>query len=485
MFGQNGSFSVRGPLIVAISLILITGFLTTNVISYQVSKRSLRQALIDNELPLTSNNIYSEIQHDLLQPVFVASLMANDTFVKDWLLDGEKDLEKVTRYLGEIRKEYGVFTSFLISEKTRNYYHFSGLTQVVSEEDPRDTWYFRTKDMATPYELNVDLNEEQGDALTIFINHKVFDYDGQFLAATGVGLEFLTVSKVVERYKREFGRHVYFIENSGHIAVRSDGAMVKEENVHTAQGIKDIAQSLLATEHGFFEYERDGETMLLSSRHIPELGWHVVVEQRESEALKAIREGLITNSLVGLGVIGLTLLIITYTVNLFHARLETMATTDKLTGIGNRSVFDLALAQAIKRQQRDGQPFSVILLDIDHFKRINDTLGHLEGDRVIRETARLVQDTIRESDILCRWGGEELIVLAHECDGDSASGMAEKIRSAIEAASLADMPDNSAITTSAGVTEVRDGDDADTVIGRADGALYRAKQEGRNTVRLS
>lgn len=483
MFRWQNTLSVRGPLIAVISLILVAGFLATNIISYQVSKHSLRQALIDNELPLTSNNIYSEIQNDLLRPIFIASLMANDTFVKDWLLGGERNLDSITRYLDEIRKKYGVFTSFLISDKTRKYYHFSGLSQVISQTDPADAWYFRIRAMKEPYEINLDLNAQQENALTIFINHRVDGYDGRFLAAIGVGLEFKTVAKVVDRYKALFGRNIYFVDNQGKISVRSDGALVTEDNIRTAPGISEIAQPLLATDHGFFEYLRDGETMLVNSRYIPELKWRVVVEQRESEALRAIRQGLITTTLVGLGVIALTILVVTYAVNLFHARLEAMATTDALTGIGNRSAVDLSLHHALKRFARDGNPFSVILLDIDNFKRVNDTLGHLEGDRVIRAIAQLVRDTVRESDILCRWGGEELIVLANDCALDSAAMMAEKIRAAIEAARFTNLPDGSAVTASAGVTAMLAADDADTIIGRADGALFRAKQEGRNCVR--
>ncbi|MBT6883732.1 MAG: hypothetical protein HOA30_06700, partial [Rhodospirillaceae bacterium] len=140
-----------------IALILVAGFVTTSLLSYQVSKANLRDALIGNELPLTSDNIYSEIQRDLLRPVFVSSMMADDTFVRDLLLDGEQNPDKMTRYLDEIRKKYGMFTSFLVSEKTRNYYHYKGITQVIDENDPADAWYFRVRDMQATHELNVDL----------------------------------------------------------------------------------------------------------------------------------------------------------------------------------------------------------------------------------------------------------------------------------------------------------------------------------------
>ncbi len=480
---QKGIFSSHESLIALISLILLAGFLITTMSSYYVSRGSLRDTLITNELPLTSNNIYSEIQRDLLQPVFVSSLMANDTLVKDWLLDGEQDLDKITRYLEQIHRKYGVFTSFLVSDQTRNYYHYSGISQVVSESDPRDAWYFRVREMEPDYELNVDQSAEQGDALTIFINYKVRDYDGKFIAAVGVGLAFNTVATIVERYRKSFGRHIYFIDEEGNIPVRSAGTSVTEDNILSARGMSEIAAEILHAERGFFEYDRDGEQMLLSTRLIPELGWHVIVEQREADALNAIRQTLITNLLIGLSIIVVTILIISYAIGRYHKRLRVMATTDKLTGIGNRSVFDMVLHQAISRFQRDTLPFAVMLVDIDHFKRINDSFGHLQGDQVLKDIVVLIQQTLRDSDVLCRWGGDEFILLAHNCNLENATGMAGKICQAVEAAELIKYPDGKVATVSLGVTVVGTGDVANSVIQRADEALYQAKQAGRNSVK--
>ena len=317
--------SVRINLVAIIGIILIAGFVTSSAISYHVSKRSLRDALIGNELPLTSDNIYSEIQRDLLQPVFVASMMADDTFVRDWLLDGEIEPNRMIRFLKEIRDQHGMFTSFLVSESTRRYYHFTGISQTISEDDPKDSWYFRLRNMPDEHEINVDQNAEQQGALTIFINHKVFDYQGNYLATTGVGIAFDALTKVVERYKENFSRHVYFIDNTGKIMVRSDGASIVEDNIRHASGISGVADELLASDHSFFEYDRNNETMLVSARHIPELNWWVIIEQEEATALVGIRQSLITNFFVGFVAISLTLVIVLYAVNLFYARLEQKA----------------------------------------------------------------------------------------------------------------------------------------------------------------
>ena len=106
--------------------ILFTGFMVATALIFETSRQSVRESVLQNELPLLGDSIYSEIQADLMMPVFIASLMANDTFVQDWLSEGEQDTGRITRYLRTIRDRYGLSTAFLISDATRNYYHFTG-----------------------------------------------------------------------------------------------------------------------------------------------------------------------------------------------------------------------------------------------------------------------------------------------------------------------------------------------------------------------
>jgi diguanylate cyclase (GGDEF)-like protein len=472
----------RGRLILVIGGILLLGFLTTNLISFRVSTTALKATILQNELPLTSSNIYAEIQTDLLRPIFVSSLMSNDTFVKDWLIDGERDVDQITRYLEVIRAKYDVFTSFLISEKTKNYYHFSGLTQVVEESDPEDVWYFRVRKMTQPYEVNIDFNQAQGNEITIFINYRVLDHDGNFIGVTGVGLRLDTVARILSRYKTSYQRGIYFVTGDGHVTVRSEGAVIQEPNIRTAPGISTVAEAILSRPDGFFEYVRDGETMLLTSRFIPDLGWRVLVEQRESEALAALWRSFLTNLAIGIVIIVLTIATIAYAINLYQARLEDMAVTDKLTGIGNRQILDISLDHAIKLRKRVPLPLSVLLIDIDRFKSVNDTRGHVKGDEVIRAVAAILKERVRESDLLARWGGEEFILLAHNCRLANAQELAETLREAVASSPVLNPDDGLRVTVSAGVAECSDDDDAETLVSRADSALYRAKEEGRNRV---
>ena len=135
----------RVKLIVIISILLVTGFMVTSFVSYFVSRTSLRSEIALNTLPLTSDNIYSEIQQDLLRPVFISSLMATDTFLRDWVLQGELDERKITKFLKEIQTKHNTFTSFFVSDRTGLYYHADGILKKVSPSEKRDRWYYRVK----------------------------------------------------------------------------------------------------------------------------------------------------------------------------------------------------------------------------------------------------------------------------------------------------------------------------------------------------
>lgn len=126
---------------------MVVGFLATSLTSYFVARDSISRNISEQMLPLTSDNIYSEIQRDLLRPILISSVMATDTFVRDWALSGEDDNTQIIAYLTEIQQEYDTITAFFVSENTRQYYHPSGVLKTVSENDPDDAWYFRVRNL--------------------------------------------------------------------------------------------------------------------------------------------------------------------------------------------------------------------------------------------------------------------------------------------------------------------------------------------------
>ncbi len=158
------------------------------------------------------------------------------------------------------------------------------------------------------------------------------------------------------------------------------------------------------------------------------------------------------------------------------------ARTDTLTGLRNRRAFDEELNRFFAQRQRQGIGFSLLLIDVDHFKDVNDQFGHQAGDATLRQVAALLAKTMRAMDIVCRYGGEEFAVI---CPGTSLSEARTAAHRAREA--IANTPvvwNNSPlrVTTSSGVAEVAAAEIADALIARTDQALYAAKQAGRNSV---
>lgn len=171
------------------------------------------------------------------------------------------------------------------------------------------------------------------------------------------------------------------------------------------------------------------------------------------------------------------------TLALEHAnrRLGQLAVTDELTGAFNRRRFNEVLGAATAAQA-SRCAWALAMFDLDHFKRYNDHYGHLAGDQVLRGFAHALQGNLRQSDIICRWGGEEFILLLKDTGSSTARQLAEKIRQQTEEAVFPFNGVNLRVTTSIGVTELQGDDSMDRLIGRADRALYRAKQSGRNRV---
>ena len=167
-------------------------------------------------------------------------------------------------------------------------------------------------------------------------------------------------------------------------------------------------------------------------------------------------------------------------------RLELLTTTDSLTGLLNRKGITEGFSTFLVRYRRHQRPFSVIMLDIDHFKAINDRHGHLAGDLVLKEVSRVLLKEMREVDLVGRYGGEEFLMLLDETRAETAFVVAERIRNALAAAAVSHDGVLIRVTASFGVAEISSGSESmDELMERADKAMYLAKQQGRNRTVLA
>jgi len=152
---------------------------------------------------------------------------------------------------------------------------------------------------------------------------------------------------------------------------------------------------------------------------------------------------------------------------------------DLLTGLFNRRAFDDLMHRELSLRDRHGHDLSLVMIDLDHFKAVNDTYGHHAGDAVLRDLADILREVCRPSDLPCRWGGEEFACLLPQTDLENAAKVAERLRAAIEAH---DFPEVGKVTASLGISQAGLDENEERFCKRADEALYKAKEGGRNRV---
>lgn len=471
----------RRQLLAILGTLLVVGFAATSLLGYYVAYRSISNQVSETTLPLTSDTIYSDIQQDLLRPIFISSLMAHDTFLRDWTLDGERDLEPILKYLMEIQVKYGTNTSFFVSEKTRNYYHPSGLIKKISPTDPQDAWYFHFLNKNEEYEINVDLDTADQTSMTAFINYRVYDFSGQVIGVTGVGLDVQAVRHLIQKYQDKYGRHILFVDRGGRIMM-SSAPKERGRLIRDIPGYEKIATRLVAGTGGAYEYEGATHSYLVNSRLIEEFDWFLIIEQQQDLLTADIWDNMLRNLVIGLIFSGLVLAGVYVVLGRYQSRIEALALYDKLTGAANRHMFDMLFDQQLKAAQRHGDPVSILLLDLDHFKKINDGYGHGTGDRVLKNLVLTLKERLRDSDTIVRWGGEEFLILLPDCDLYRAVYVAESLRQTVEAGSFVLERRDLKVTASIGVAQYEEGDSVEDLIARADKGLYKAKDQGRNQV---
>jgi diguanylate cyclase (GGDEF)-like protein len=481
----------RNRLLVALAVILSLAFVGVSVINYNITKAAVHSEILQKDLPLTMSNIYSELTAELTRPILVASSMAADTFLKDWVQDGETEPEKIQKYLAEIKESYGFFTAFFVSAHTSSYYHFKGVHKQIDPGDAHDVWYYRFIASGKEYDLDVDTDETSNNVLTLFINYRVSDESGRLLGVTGVGLKIDTVARLVTNYQERFNRNVYLTDKQGIIQVHRDTSLIEKSSIADQDGLKGHTAAILSlpADPVYYEYIRDGEKILLNVRYIKELDWLLFVEQSETRALLLARMNFWRTITIGICASVLVIFLTLLTINRYQSKVEKLVILDELTGIANRRKLENEFSKAVYSYSRNQQPISIILMDLDGFKDVNDLLGHMVGDAVLKRIATRIGEAVRPTDTLARWGGDEFALLTTS-NLEETVQMAERIRIIVE---QLEWPDAEAkgndprerLTVSCGVIDFADGDSLDTLLRQADQALYRSKAEGGNRVKTS
>lgn len=463
--------------------LIAIGFLATTLASYYTSRESLQQAITATELPLVSNAVYSDIRNDLIRPVQVSRAIANDVFLHEWINHGEQDVKILSRFLTGIQKQYLTTSAFFVSNRTQIYYDQNGVFERMEPGHDSSAWFYRFREGQQPWEVVIDRGRS-----TLFINFRVLDDQGTFQGVAGVGITLAQVLKMIDSYQRRYDRTIYFIDNQRQLVLAGEEVyknLTRATPIEEVSSLKGLSQLLSPTTDGTYRYDSEGEQHFVNIRHIDELDWLLFVDKHDSGLLVPLQRTLWINLFVCFSVTVMVLGIIGWMTRRYLQRIEELVGLDALTNLFNRRGFTLVAEQALLENRRHNSSLCTMVLDLDHFKLINDKYGHLGGDAVLRAFAGQLKRVIRASDIVSRWGGEEFVIIVANTTIDTSRVLAEKIRMHTQALAIEYEGSRLAITVSIGVACWQQGETLEQLIGRADQALYSAKHAGRNQICVS
>ncbi|PLA73756.1 GGDEF domain-containing protein [Hydrogenovibrio sp. SC-1] len=472
-------FNANSKIVIIITSLLLVLSISISLINFVVSLNAKQYELKNRSLPLSVENIYTEIQRNIIEPNLISSMMAHDTFVKDWLHHQEDDQTKIRTYLASIQQKYGMFLTFLVSEKTQNYYSQQGFVEKLSTADPDNAWYFRFKEQSKHHEINLDYNDQLHNSMIMFINHKIFDQDQKLLGATGIGMEMSYIDSILKLFREKYQFTVFFIDPNGEIILRERDTIAMQ-NLSDNPQLYALKDRILADQSQTLEYSDQDEQYLLKSQFIPELNAYLIVQAKLDDFTKDVRQTFLVNLSISLVITLIITLIILTMVRRFNKKLQFLARNDTLTQLKNRRAFNDDFESLLALTKRHNQPLGLIFFDIDNFKTINDQFGHQSGDQALMRVAELLKQRFRKEDLIARWGGEEFVIALPGTTEDQAYILAESLRQQIEQDPQLQTLTHHPVTISIGVTEYRTPDNYDTIFRRLDNAMYQAKRAGKN-----
>ncbi|MFT6925278.1 MAG: diguanylate cyclase (GGDEF)-like protein [Psychromonas sp.] len=471
----------RYHIVILVTFLLVTLSLIISTVNYAISLNSTGVQLRESSLPLTVDNIYTKIQKQIIEPNLVSSMMANDTFLKDWLINHEGDVDKISTYLEMIKNKHNMLITFLVSEKTKNYYTANGLLEQVAQDNPNNAWYFNFIQSPNKHEINLDFNDHIDDSMIMFINHKIYDQQYHMIGATGIGLKISYVNEMLNYFRQKYHFNVYFLNKSGEVVLYEHGVNPLR-NIKDVKELNDMKDLIISKESKLLEYTKDNQEYLINTKYIPELDLYLVVEAKLSEFLQNVKKTFYFNLICSLFGTLLIAFLILKSVNKYYKEIDYLAKYDDLTHLKNRRAFNEELEHFLLLCKRRHSHLSLTFFDLDDFKNINDTFGHQIGDKVLQRIADILKENLRQTDIMGRWGGEEFIVAFIETELEDAKFIADKIRVRIEKDEVLSQLTNAQVTASFGITTVNTHDSVDSLLNRVDQALYKAKDNGKNQV---
>ena len=428
--------------------------------------------------------LYSLITNEIVRPLTIAQFMANDKFLINYAQQKQVERTILLDYISSLSKQFQLL-SFIALEQHNLMLDANNKKTSLADKDAE--WFYRLK--------NIDLLQfaDIGNAANphLYFDVKIMSDKQEFLGFAGVAVDLDRFAKTFTQFYKRFGFEVFFVDENDNITL-SSSALMKTDSHHRKNELVNINsldwyQSYLqqqdtsktSIENNFARYIET--KFIISQLPLKALNWRVFIVAPEASQQSEYWQLFLSKLIIFILLSFVLYYLFHIAINYFKLNLVKDSETDHLTKLPNRSFIHWKYSQL--NEEHDG--VCVVIADIDNFKIINDSYGHLVGDDVLKIIAKKLVESLRNIDLAGRWGGEEFIILLPDTTAEQAVEIIDRIRE-----NIADIPFSYAsvdqtfnITVSFGISDSSlAGIPLKEIISKADKALYQAKENGRNQV---
>ncbi len=458
--------------------------------------RELQQKFIAHTaLPLLNQSLLTQLQQDLATVQNSVTQVTTDPFIRHWLSQSEADSNSLQTYFKTLCARLQAEHCSLMVVDTQQVFDTHAGVKTISDAEANAQWLAALKNRpTTTLEHGINYSTQAGQNTRLHSETEaLFDDKKQALAVFKLDFSVDRLRQLIGQLQTRYQVRINFVDQKGNLVLAS--ALSKNRQDEQAQNLaalKHLSPTIFSSnsvEAQALEYGQGQEKTLALNQAIPQLAWNLLIEKPLVKDIQLQQDAsLLWSAIAGFGFL-LILVLGFFSTRHFLSKLEQSAATDSLTGLLNRQAFDFVFQQALLDSERSRLPVCVALIDIDFFKKFNDKHGRLIGNHCLKELAQIIKRALRESDIVCRWGGEEFLLMLKNCSLEKATSIAENLRTSIAGYDFSRTTDLSKhrinISVSMGVAECRTHETEDSVFERAEIALAQAKESGRNLVYFS
>jgi diguanylate cyclase (GGDEF)-like protein len=417
------------------------------------------------------------IVEQLMQPLHISQTLAKAKELNDLMRNPLNNEDQIFATLKRLNQEFSL-NFFIASEISRIQYNSEG-EKIELTEDKVD-WYFRYK--AQPENAMADIGQWQNPQF--YIDLKIYDDEGNFLGVFGVGKSLDAFTHVFDEYKKTYGYDFIFVDQNKDITLTSDPELLVKgvtfKNLTDLPWFQALKPDQQQTSLNNLLLQINGQEALIAELNIQPFDWTLYIITPLQSRKTEISRGFIISIVILLAAIFGLFLLIYNLMYYFKKDMQKIRQIDILNELANRNNIALKFEELMHEKES----VSLVLIDLDNFKPINETHGGKAGDLVLRQVAQMLLSNIRDTDILGRWCGEEFIVLMPDTGPHEAAELCQELCKKLAATTITTDTTSIQITASFGISFTATPRNLSEVVSVADDALFSAKRDGRNMVRV-